>query len=59
MSQTVKHTGPIKALQFNPFKPELLLTGGVKGEVISLLGKPRLHFISKIHFAKASFFPYY
>ncbi|KAF3911552.1 hypothetical protein ABW20_dc0109856 [Dactylellina cionopaga] len=28
-----KHTGAIKALQFNPFKEELLLTAGVKGEI--------------------------
>ncbi|KAF2762123.1 hypothetical protein EJ05DRAFT_197826 [Pseudovirgaria hyperparasitica] len=28
-----KHTGPIKALQFNPFRPELLATGGAKGEL--------------------------
>ncbi|KAF3914246.1 hypothetical protein AA313_de0205382 [Arthrobotrys entomopaga] len=28
-----KHTGSIKALQFNPFKDELLLTAGVKGEI--------------------------
>ncbi|KAK6359361.1 protein transport protein S31 [Orbilia brochopaga] len=29
----LKHTGAIKALQFNPFKEELLLTAGVKGEI--------------------------
>ncbi|EPS45073.1 hypothetical protein H072_1061 [Dactylellina haptotyla CBS 200.50] len=28
-----KHTGSIKALQFNPFKDELLLTAGVGGEI--------------------------
>ncbi|KAK6345561.1 hypothetical protein TWF718_007472 [Orbilia javanica] len=28
-----KHTGAIKALQFNPFKEELLLTAGVQGEI--------------------------
>ncbi|EWC47585.1 hypothetical protein DRE_03205 [Drechslerella stenobrocha 248] len=28
-----KHTGAIKALQFNPFKEELLLTAGVGGEI--------------------------
>ena len=33
LSSTTKHSGPIKSLQFNPFKSELLLTGGAKGEV--------------------------
>ncbi|KAH0565949.1 hypothetical protein GP486_000641, partial [Trichoglossum hirsutum] len=33
MSRTTKHTGPIKSLQFNPFKSELLATAGVKGEL--------------------------
>lgn len=33
ISQTTRHTGAIKALQFNPFKPELLATAGVGGEV--------------------------
>ncbi|KAK6528381.1 hypothetical protein TWF281_009622 [Arthrobotrys megalospora] len=28
-----KHTGAVKALQFNPFKEELLLTAGVQGEI--------------------------
>lgn len=28
-----KHTGALKALQFNPFKDELLLTAGVQGEI--------------------------
>ncbi|KAK6360257.1 protein transport protein S31 [Orbilia blumenaviensis] len=28
-----KHTGAVKALQFNPFKDELLLTAGVQGEI--------------------------
>ncbi|KAF3153858.1 hypothetical protein TWF569_001452 [Orbilia oligospora] len=28
-----KHTGAIKALQFNPFKEELLLTAGIQGEI--------------------------
>ncbi|CCX13539.1 hypothetical protein FPQ18DRAFT_314218 [Pyronema domesticum] len=33
ISQTTRHTGAIKALQFNPFKPELLATAGVGGEL--------------------------
>jgi len=33
ISQTKKHSGAIKSLQFNPFKPELLATAGEKGEV--------------------------
>lgn len=33
MSQTVKHTGAIKALQFNPLKPQILATAGAKGEI--------------------------
>lgn len=33
ISRTTKHTGAIKALQFNPFKSELLATAGAKGEV--------------------------
>jgi hypothetical protein len=33
MSRTTKHSGAIKSLQFNPFKPELLATAGAKGEV--------------------------
>ncbi|KAI9844550.1 MAG: protein transport protein S31 [Sclerophora amabilis] len=33
MSRTSKHSAAIKSLQFNPFKPELLATAGVKGEL--------------------------
>ncbi|KAF8242994.1 WD40 repeat-like protein, partial [Wilcoxina mikolae CBS 423.85] len=33
ISQTAKHSGAIKSLQFNPFKPELLATAGAKGEL--------------------------
>jgi hypothetical protein len=33
MSRTTKHSGAIKSLQFNPFKPELIATAGAKGEV--------------------------
>ncbi|KAL6855154.1 protein transport protein S31 [Amphichorda felina] len=33
ISQTAKHTGPIKTLQFNPLKPQILATGGAKGEL--------------------------
>lgn len=33
ISQTTKHSGSIKSLQFNPFKAELLATAGAKGEV--------------------------
>ena len=33
ISRTSNHTGPIKALQFNPFRPELLATAGAKGEL--------------------------
>ncbi|RKF65820.1 Protein transport protein SEC31 [Golovinomyces cichoracearum] len=33
ISQTKKHTGPIKSLQFNPLKPQILATAGVKGEL--------------------------
>ncbi|KKY22493.1 putative protein transporter sec31 [Diplodia seriata] len=33
LSRISKHTGAIKALQFNPFKPELLATAGAKGEL--------------------------
>ncbi|RCI16294.1 hypothetical protein L249_2391 [Ophiocordyceps polyrhachis-furcata BCC 54312] len=33
ISQTNKHTGPIKALQFNPLKPHVLATAGAKGEL--------------------------
>jgi hypothetical protein len=37
MSRTMKHSGAIKSLQFNPFKSELLATAGAKGEVGSFL----------------------
>lgn len=33
ISRTSKHSGAIKALQFNPFRPELLATAGAKGEL--------------------------
>ncbi|CAL3972483.1 unnamed protein product [Diplocarpon coronariae] len=33
MSQTTKHTGAIKSLQFNPLKPQILATAGAKGEL--------------------------
>ncbi|KFH48656.1 Protein transport protein-like protein [Hapsidospora chrysogenum ATCC 11550] len=33
ISQTTKHTGPIKTLEFNPLKPQILATGGAKGEL--------------------------
>ncbi|KAI9680193.1 MAG: protein transport protein S31 [Trizodia sp. TS-e1964] len=33
MSRTTKHSGAIKSLHFNTFKPELLATAGAKGEL--------------------------
>ncbi|KAF4123796.1 protein transport protein SEC31 [Geosmithia morbida] len=33
ISQTQKHTGPIKAVQFNPLRPQILATAGAKGEL--------------------------
>ncbi|KAF2200524.1 hypothetical protein GQ43DRAFT_441491 [Delitschia confertaspora ATCC 74209] len=33
IEQIDKHTGPIKALQFNPFRPHILATAGAKGEL--------------------------
>ena len=33
MSRTSKHTGPIKSLQFNPLKAQILATAGAKGEL--------------------------
>ncbi|KAK4251692.1 hypothetical protein C7999DRAFT_27769 [Corynascus novoguineensis] len=33
MSRDTKHTGPIKALQFNPLRPQVLATAGCKGEL--------------------------
>ncbi|MCJ1372406.1 protein transport protein S31 [Loxospora ochrophaea] len=33
ISRTSKHSGAIKTLQFNPFKPDLLATAGAKGEL--------------------------
>ena len=38
MSRTSKHSGAIKALQFNPFRSELLATAGAKGEVRTASG---------------------
>lgn len=32
-SRTSNHSGPIKAVQFNPFRPELLATAGANGEL--------------------------
>ena len=44
MSRTSKHSGAIKTLQFNPFRPELLATAGAKGELfisdLSNVGNP-------------------
>lgn len=37
ISRTTKHSGAIKALQFNPKHPNLLATGGAKGEVLYTL----------------------
>jgi protein transport protein SEC31 len=33
ISRITKHSGPIKSLQFNPFRHELLATAGAKGEL--------------------------
>ncbi|KAL2021134.1 hypothetical protein VTK56DRAFT_7440 [Thermocarpiscus australiensis] len=33
MSRDTKHTGPVKALQFNPLRPQVLATAGAKGEL--------------------------
>ena len=33
IARTTKHTGPIKALQFNTLKPNILATAGAKGEI--------------------------
>jgi len=33
LSRTIKHTGPIKSLQFNPLRPQVLATAGAKGEL--------------------------
>ncbi|KAF2968736.1 hypothetical protein GQX73_g4805 [Xylaria multiplex] len=33
ISKTTKHTGPIKSLQFNPLRPQILATAGAKGEL--------------------------
>ncbi|ENH68404.1 Protein transport protein SEC31 [Fusarium oxysporum f. sp. cubense race 1] len=33
ISQTSKHSGPIKTLEFNPLKPQILATAGAKGEL--------------------------
>ncbi|KAL7624383.1 protein transport protein S31 [Parahypoxylon ruwenzoriense] len=33
ISRTTKHTGPIKALQFNPLRSQILATAGAKGEL--------------------------
>ncbi|ORY18771.1 hypothetical protein BCR34DRAFT_472886 [Clohesyomyces aquaticus] len=33
ISQIDKHTGPIQAIQFNPFRPHILASAGAKGEL--------------------------
>ncbi|KAI8955973.1 WD40 repeat-like protein [Xylaria longipes] len=33
IQRTTKHTGPIKSLQFNPLRPQILATAGAKGEL--------------------------
>ncbi|XXG97684.1 hypothetical protein Hte_003991 [Hypoxylon texense] len=33
ISRTTKHTGAVKALQFNPLRPQILATAGAKGEL--------------------------
>ncbi|KAI1655814.1 hypothetical protein F4813DRAFT_366443 [Daldinia decipiens] len=33
ISRTTKHTGPVKSLQFNPLRPQILATAGAKGEL--------------------------
>lgn len=33
ISQTTKHTGPAKTLQFNPLKTNIIATAGAKGEI--------------------------
>ncbi|EPQ61450.1 Bgt-133 [Blumeria graminis f. sp. tritici] len=33
ISKSRKHSGPIKSLQFNPLKPQILATAGTKGEL--------------------------
>ncbi|KAJ3566042.1 hypothetical protein NPX13_g7282 [Xylaria arbuscula] len=33
ISRITKHTGPIKSLQFNPLRPQILATAGAKGEL--------------------------
>ncbi|KAI1296296.1 hypothetical protein F5Y03DRAFT_370557 [Xylaria venustula] len=33
ISRTTKHSGPIKSLQFNPLRPQILATAGAKGEI--------------------------
>ena len=33
ISRTTKHSGPVKALQFNPFRHNLLASVGAKGEI--------------------------
>ncbi|KAI0556053.1 WD40 repeat-like protein [Xylaria curta] len=33
IKRTTKHTGPIKSLQFNPLRPQILATAGAKGEI--------------------------
>jgi protein transport protein SEC31 len=33
IARTEKHSGPIKSLQFNPLRPQILATAGAKGEL--------------------------
>jgi len=33
IAQIAKHTGPVKAIQFNPFRPNILASAGAKGEL--------------------------
>ncbi|KAK8086275.1 hypothetical protein PG994_001249 [Apiospora phragmitis] len=44
IARTTKHTGAIKSLQFNPLRPQILATAGVKGELfIYDINDPRTH----------------
>ncbi len=39
ISRTAKHTGAIKSLQFNPLKPQILATAGLKGSCSSITSR--------------------
>ena len=55
--RTSKHSGPIKALQFNPHRPELLATAGAKGELyITDLNNPENPYRVGISVARADDF---